>query len=132
MKYVTKKKAGLIGLALGAAMSLAAFTEAARAATNNYRFEAVGQPSGITLTVRVVDGTSRQPITNAHLFAIHRQWLPTKGAPQFLDHRIALTPEANGTFAYKSNDVQTGVTIRFVAQIDDQASVIWGTVRVGE
>ena len=54
-----------------------------------------------------------------------------KGELRFLDRRIALAPDGNGTFTYASNDVQTAATIRFVAQIDDRDSDIWESVRVG-
>ena len=129
MNTSMKMSAGRIGLVFAAALSLATMANAA--APDSYRFEAVGQPSGITLTIRLVDETSGQPVSDAHVFAIHRQWLAMKGEPRFLDRRIALAPAGNGTFTYESNDVQTGVTIRFVAQIDDKDSDFWGSVRVG-
>jgi hypothetical protein len=132
VKYNVKKNARLISLAFAAAMSFAALSEAAWAGSDKYRFEVVGQPSGATLTVRFVDEATGQPVNDAHVFAIHRQWLPAKGEPRFLDQRIALTPNGNGAFTYESNDVQAGVTIRMVARIDDEASDIFGSVRVGD
>ena len=131
MKYSMKRNARLIGLACGVAMSFAALSDAAWAASHSYHFEVVGQPSGTTLTVHLVDEATGQPVNDAHVFAIHRQWLPAKGEPRFLDRRIALTPNGNGAFTYESNDVQPGVTIRMVAQIDDSDSDIFGSVRVG-
>jgi hypothetical protein len=131
MKYSMKRNARLISLAFVAAMPFAALSEAAWAASHSYHFEVVGQPSGTTLTVHLVDEAAGQPLNDAHVFAIHRQWLPAKGEPRFLDRRIALTPNGNGAFTYESNDVQTGVTIRMVAQIDDEASDVFGSVRVG-
>lgn len=130
MKYNVKKNAGLISLAFAAAMSFATLGNAAT--PHNYRFEIIGQPSGKTLTVRLVDKATGQPVSDARIFAIHRQWLPAKGEPRFLDRRIALTPNGNGAFTYESSDVQTGVTIRMVARIDDEASDIFGSVRVGD
>ncbi len=106
-------------------------SEFALAAPGTYKFEAVGQPSGTTLTLRLVNAASEEPIADAHVFAIHRQWLGSKGQPQLLDRRIALTPIGNGTFTYESDDVQPGMTIRLVAQIDDSDSDVWGSVRIG-
>ena len=130
MTYNVKKNAGLISLAFAAAMSFATLGNAAT--PHNYRFEVVGQPSGKTPTVRLVDEATGQPVSGAHVFAIHRQWLPAKGEPRFLDRRIALTPKGNGAFTYENNDVQAGATIRMVAQIDDEASDVFGSVRVGD
>lgn len=131
MKYNVKRNARLISLAFVTAMSFAAMSEAAWAASDQYRFEVVGQPSEVTLTVRLIDVATGQPVNDVHVFAIHRQWLPAKVGPQFLDRRIALMPDGNGAFTYESNDVQTGATIRMVAQIDDEASDVFGSVRVG-
>ena len=114
----------------GAALALL-LTVPAFAGTDQYKFETAGPPSGITLTVRLVDETTGEPVRNAHLFAIHRQWLPVKGVPRFIDRRIALTADDSGRFTYESNDVQTGVTIRLVARIGDSDSDISGSVRVG-
>ncbi len=132
MKYSMKRNARLISLAFAAAMSFAALSEVAWAGSDKYRFEVVGPPSGTTLTVRFVEEASGQPVNDAHVFAIHRQWLPTKGEPRFLDRRIALISNGNGVFTYESNDVQAGVTIRMVARIDDDASDVFGSVRIGD
>lgn len=130
MKYIVKKNAGFISLAFAVAMSFAVLSQAALAASDKYRFEVVGQPSGKMLAIRLVDEATGQPVSDARVFAIHRQWLPTKGEPKFFDRRIALTSKGNGVFIYESNDLQTGMTIRMVAQIDDEASDVFGSVRV--
>ena len=57
-------------------------------------------------------------ITNAQIFAVQRQWLPGKGAPTFLDRKIALSRDGAGHFTYQGNDVQPGASIRLVAQLD--------------
>ena len=127
---ILKKRPRLVGLGVAVALSIGANSEAASAAQNAYKFEAVGQP-GTTLTLRLVEAASEKPVADAHIFAIHRQWLGMKGQPQFLDWRTALTPIGNGAFTYESNDVQAGATIRLVAQIDDSDSDVWGSVHVG-
>lgn len=129
MNTTTLKNAG-IGLALATTLLFGA--TAACAAPTNYRFEEVGQPSGTKLTIRLIDEATGKAITDAHVFAVHRQWLPVKGEPRSLDRRIALTPDGQGDFVYDSNDVETGTTIRLVAQVDDSNADIWGSVRVGQ
>lgn len=126
-----KKKTGRICLTVAVALSFGTMTKAAEAAQDAYKFEVLSQPSGTTLTLRLVDAGSEQPVADAHLFAIHRQWLATKGQPRPLDRRIALTAVGNGTFIYEGDDVQPGATIRLVAQIDDSDADVWGSVRVG-
>jgi hypothetical protein len=126
-----KKKCGLAFLAVSSAALIGANREAAWAAQDDYKFEVVGQPSGTTLSLRLVKATNEQPVADAHIFAIHRQWLAAKGQPRPLDVRIALTPVGNGTFIYEGDDVQPGVTIRLVAQIDNSDSDVAGSVRVG-
>ena len=128
---ILKKRPRLVGLAVAVALSIGANSGAALASQGAYKFEVVGLPSGVTLTIRLIDEASGQPVADAHVFAIHRQWLGMKGQPQFLDRRTALTPIGNGAFTYDSNDVQAGATIRLVAQIDDSDSDVWGSVRVG-
>lgn len=128
---IFNKRPRLIGLAVAAALSLSANSEAALASQATYKFEVVGQPTGNTLTLRLVETASGKPVADAHIFAIHRQWLGMKGQPQFLDRRTALTAVGNGAFTYDSNDVQTGATIRLVAQIDGNDLDVWGSVRVG-
>jgi hypothetical protein len=86
-------------------------------ASVDYKFEAVSPPSGTTLTVRLVDPATGQPVTAAHVYVIHRQWLPMKSALRFIDRRIALTPNSDGTFTYESNDVQAGSTIQLGAEV---------------
>lgn len=121
-----KRHAGLIGLTLATALSLSA--NAAWAAVD-YKFEAVRPPSGATLTVRLVDPTTGQPVAATHVYVIQRQWLPIKSALRFIDHRVALTPNSDGTFTYRSNDVQAGTTIQLGAEVDSGPDV-QGSVRV--
>jgi hypothetical protein len=126
MTISMKKHAGLIGLAFTAALSLAANTAWASV---NYKFETVSPPSGSTVTVRFIDAATGQPVPNAHVYVVHRQWLAMKGQPQFIDRRIALTPDGNGAFTYQSSDVQAGTTIRLGAEVDSGRDV-QGSIRV--
>jgi hypothetical protein len=127
MNTNVKLHAGLIGLAFAAALSLA--VNPASAAVN-YKFETVSSSSGATFSVRLVDAATGQSVTNAHVYVVHRQWLPMKSSLRFIDRRIELAPDGNGAFTYQSNDVQAGATIPLVAQVGDSADV-WGSVRVG-
>ena len=129
MNTVGLKNAG-IGLAFATTLLFA--TTAAYAAPTNYKFEEAGQPSGTTLIVRLIDGSTGAAVTDAHVFVVHRLWLPAKGEPRFLDRRTALKPDGRGGFIYNGNDVETGVTIRLVAHIGDSDADIWGSVRVDQ
>ncbi len=126
MSIRMKQRAGLLGLAFTAALSLAANTAWASV---DYKFEAVSPPSGATLTVRLVDPSTGQPITAAHVYVIHRQWLPMTRVLHFIDHRIALMPNSDGTFTYRSNDVQSGTTIQLSAELDSGPDV-QGSIRI--
>jgi hypothetical protein len=116
MNIVLKNHHKLIGLAVAAALSLGA--GGAAWAASDYRFECADCLSGDTVAIRLIDQTTSKPITDAQVFAVHRQWLPGKGAPRFLDRKVALTPDGTGRFTYQGNDVQPGANIRLVAQLD--------------
>lgn len=113
---------GLICIAFAAALSLAA---SSAWAADSYKFETVGPYTGASLTVRLVDTATEQPVTNAHVYVIHRQWLPpTKGgAPRYIDRRIELAAAGNGTFAYQGNDLDVGSSLRLVAHIDGSPEI---------
>ena len=119
MNIILKKRPKLIGFAVAAALSLGA-GEAAWAASD-YKFEAADCLSRNTVAVRLIDKATGKPIANAQVFAVHRQWLPGKGAPTFLDRKVALSPDGSGRFTYQGNDVQPGANIRLVAQLDGSA-----------
>ena len=127
-----KRNPKLSYLALAVALSFGAASEAAGAARDGYKFEVVSQPTETSLTLRLVNSASEQPVADAHVFAIRRQWLATKGQPQFLDRRVELMPVGNGTFIYEGDDVQPGATIRLVLQIDDSDSDVVGSINVGK
>lgn len=120
MNTNVKLHAGLIGLAFTAALSLAANPASAAV---NYKFETVSPPSGAMLTVRLVDAATGQPITNAHVYVVHRQWLPIKSPVPFIDRRIELTSDGNGAFTYQSGDVHAGATIPLIAEVGGSGEV---------
>ncbi|MBI1331206.1 MAG: hypothetical protein GC166_15020 [Alphaproteobacteria bacterium] len=125
MNINLKNHPKLIGFVVAAALSLGANTAAW---ASEYKFQTVHCMSGDALAVRVVDETTGQPVNNAQVFVVHRQWLPGKGEPRYLDHRVALTPDGKGDFTYEGSDVQAGATIKLVAQID--GSEIPGTAGI--
>ena len=116
MITIFNKHPRLIGLVVATALSFGASIGAASAA--DYKFEAAGCLSGNTLAARLIDKTTGTSVTTAQVFVVHRQYLPGKGEPRFLEHKVALTPDGNGRFAYEGDDVQPGANIRLVAQLD--------------
>ena len=117
MNMILMAKPRLIALAIATALSIGANSAVAWAA-DDYKFETAGCLSGDTLAVRLVDETTGQSVSSAQVFAVHRQLLPGKGEPRFLERKIALTPDGKGRFLYEGNDVQPGATIMLVAQLD--------------
>jgi hypothetical protein len=116
MNTIFNKHSRLVGLVVASALSFGAGIGAASAA--DYRFETAGCRSGNTFAVRLIDEATGKSVTDAQVFAVHRQWLPGKGAPRFLEQKLALTPDGDGRFTYEGNDVQPGANIRLVAQLD--------------
>ena len=117
MNSILKNHPRLMGLAIATALSFGASSGIAWAA-DGYKFEPAGCLSGDTVRVRLIDEATGKSVTNAQVFAIHRQWLPSKGAPNFIERKIALTPDGEGRFTYESGDVRSGANIKFVAQLD--------------
>ena len=115
MTISMKSRAGVLGLAIAGALSLA--TNTAWASTN-YKFERAGCVTGDNVKVRLIDETTGKSVTNAQVFAIHRQWLSGKGEPRFLERKVALTPDGEGRFTYEGSEVQPGANIKLVAQLD--------------
>ncbi|MBS0470962.1 MAG: hypothetical protein JSR60_07815 [Proteobacteria bacterium] len=102
-------------VSLAAALLLAS-SNGAWASADNFKFEACAHLSGDSVAVRLIDGATGQAVTDAKVFAVHRQWLPGKGEPRFLERRVALTPDGKGGFTYEGSDVQPGVKIKLIAQ----------------
>jgi hypothetical protein len=116
MNIIVMKHPKLIGLVVAAALSLGA--GGAAWAASDYKFEAADCLSGHNVAVSIIDKATGKSITNAQVFAVHRQWLPGKGAPTFVDRKVALSPDGAGHFTYQGNDVQPGANIRLIAQLD--------------
>ena len=117
MNSIFRNHPRLIGLALATVLSLGASSGGAWAA-ENYKFEQARCVSGDSVAVRLVDRTTGKSVANAQVFAVHRQWLPGKGAPRSIETRIALTPDGEGRFTYEGGDVERGANIKLVAQLD--------------
>lgn len=116
MHTTLKKYPKLIGLAIVAALSLGA--SGAAWAADGYKFEPAGCLSGDTVKVRLVDEATGKSVTNAQVFAVHRQWLPGKGEPRSIEKRTALTSDGDGRFTYEGGEVQSGANLKLVAQLD--------------
>lgn len=110
-----KTKLQALGLVFSAAVALGA---SPAFAADNYKFKQADCLSGDSVTVRLVDEATGKSVTNAQLFAIHRQWLPGKGAPRSIEQRIPLKPDGEGRFTYEGADVGPGANIKLVAQLD--------------
>ena len=106
--------------ALGVAFVTALLVASPALAATSYKFEPAGCLSGDTVKIRLVDETTSKSVTNAQVFALHRQWLPpTKGgAPHFIERKVALTPDSEGRFTYQGSEVEPGANIKLVAQLD--------------
>ncbi|HWC62499.1 MAG TPA: hypothetical protein VG501_02675 [Rhizomicrobium sp.] len=115
MTISMKKHAGLLGLAIAGALSLAANTAWA---STNYKFKQADCLSGDTVKVRLVDETTGKSVANAQVFAVRRLWLPGKGEPRFIERKIALTPDGEGRFTYEGSEAEPGANIKLVAQLD--------------
>ena len=117
MNSILKNHPRLMGLAFATALSFGASSGIAWAA-DGYKFEPAGCLSANTVRVRLIDEATGKSVTNTQVFAIHRQWLPSKGAPNFIMRTIALTPDGEGRFTHEGGDVQSGANINLVAQFD--------------
>ncbi len=118
MNMISHNYPRLIGLAVASVLAIGANSGAL--ASNAYKFESAGCLSGDTMKVRLIDASTGQAVRDAQVFAVHRQWLPTKGAPRFIDRKVALSPDGQGRFVYEGQDVAPGATIAFVARLDGQ------------
>jgi len=122
----TRTKLHALGFAFAATLSLAANTAWA---AGSYKFEAISASAGNALAVRLVDEATGQPVTDAHVYVILRQWLPMKGVPMFTDRRIELKPVGNGIFSYQGGGLSAGTTVRLAADIEG-APAVRGSIRV--
>jgi len=123
------KKIGLTRMAVAAAV-LVSLSGGAALASVDYSFKAVGQPSGNTLTVQLVDPATGQSVTDAHLFAVHVEYRGAKSVPSVVYHYTPLTSDGRGGYVYEGREVQAGTTLKVVAQRTGHDFVSWGSVRV--
>ena len=117
MNSILKNRRKLIGLGIATALSLGASSGVAWAA-DDYKFEQARCLSGDTVAIRLVDEASGKSVTNAQVFAVHRQWLPGKGEPRSIERKVALKPDGEGRFIYQGGEVQSGANLKLVAQLD--------------
>jgi hypothetical protein len=96
-----------------------------------YRFEVVGQPmisrADRTLTVRMVNASNGQPVTNAEVYALRivNTYSP-KAVPSTQWQRTALRPDGQGNYVYDGPGV--GETLRLTARVPGADALIVGTV----
>lgn len=96
-----------------------------------YRFEIVGQPmlanAGRTVTVRMVNASNGQPVTNAEVYALRVvNALSPKAVPSVQYQRTPLRPDGQGNYVYDGPG--TGETLRLTARVPGSGALIVGTV----
>ena len=96
-----------------------------------YRFEIVGQPMiasiGRTVTVRMVNASNGQPVTNAEVYALRAvNALSPKAVPSVQYQRTALRPDGQGNYLYEGPG--TGQTLRLTARVPGANALVVGTV----
>ena len=94
-----------------------------------YRFEIVGQPmnAGRTLTVRMVNASNGQRVTNAEVYTLRLvNTLSPKAVPSTQWQRTALKPDGQGNYVYDGPG--TGQTLRLTARVPGADALIVGTV----
>jgi hypothetical protein len=132
MKIITK-----IGTTVAVIAAIAATAGCASVVESSaYRFElaelSASTDTGTTLTVRMLDISTGQPVTNAEVFAVHAKRAPFyKTVPQIRRERIALTSDGQGNYLYQSTALRAGETVRLNARIPGSSALIVGTVRTG-
>jgi hypothetical protein len=113
------------------------------ATPETYKFETVrrpgsGNPSS-TFIVRLVNVANGQQVSNAEVFALRMVFAPNyKGHLTIMDRRVALKSDGGGDFIYEAGDVDPreagelhpGETVRLVARVAGENSLIRGTVKV--
>ena len=123
------KNIGLTRMAFATAV-LISLSGGVALASIDYSFNVVGQPSGNTLTVRVVDPATGQAVTDAHLFRVQVEYRGAKSMPPVVYHYIPLPSDGHGGYVYEGRDVQAGATLKVVARAENSDSFTWGSVRV--
>lgn len=94
-----------------------------------YRFEIVGQPVitnvGSTLTVRMVNASNGEPVTNAEVVAVRAVLVPSP-KPSFRWVRTPLKPDGHGDYLYEGSN--PGATLKLTARVPGVDVYITGTV----
>jgi hypothetical protein len=77
-----------------------------------------------------VNTLTGQPVIDAQLFALHKEYRGAKATPSIVYRRVQLSPDGHGDYTYEGRDVQAGALIPIAAQLQGHDSFIWGIVRV--
>ena len=95
-----------------------------------YRFEVVGPDTGRAVTVRMVDASNGQAVTNADVYALRLVTaLSPKAVPSVQYQRTALRPDGQGNYVYEGPS--TGGTLRLTARVPGASAPIMATVFTG-
>lgn len=112
----------------------------ARAATSDYRFEAVrpveasGETSrrGSTVTVTLIHTPSGKRVTDAEVFRRETVWRE-KGPVRIDERQIPLTPDGQGNYRLTTSYPLTGgTTLKLGARVPGETRTIRSDVRLGE
>lgn len=105
-------------------------SEAGLAQSGAYEFDVVEQAAGsdFPLAVRVMDGSTGQPVTNAEVFVVHNLGAGSpKSIPQTRWHRSQLKSDGRGLYLY-TGDVPVGKTVTLTARVPGAGGEITGVV----
>lgn len=126
-----KPRTRIYKMVAAAAMILTVAGCASLSESAAYRFEVVGQPvvtgAGSALTVRMVNASTGQPVTNADVYALRLvNALSPKAVPSTQWQRTALNPDGQGNYVYEGPG--TSETLRLTARVPGAGAPIVGTV----
>lgn len=92
-----------------------------------YRFEVVGTDTGRAVTVRMVDTSNGQAVTNAEVYALRVVTaLSPKAVPSTQWRHTRLRPDGQGNYVYEGP--ATGGTFRLTARVPGTSGPIVGTL----
>lgn len=116
-----------IACAAIAALALATLPLQAFAGSPRYKFEITGQTAGATVTVRLIDTETGEPVKTAHIYAVRAVPRYYKTVPPVHEIRTALAPDGQGGFVAK----QTDGTLHLAACVPGEDDLIRGEVETG-
>lgn len=120
MKYSIKLLAiGSVALALAGCQT--------PASSGDYKFEQAGQATATTVPVRLVRA-DESPVVGAQLYLVRWTHEGPKTTPR--QQLTPLQPDAQGSFVYRGNHLDTGDTLRLAARVEPDGSLIYGSVDI--